>query len=171
MWALFSLGILSFLPVWAFAGFRRYNKIDMTSFRSDLFKSSFVSCPGTTDSLFHQYMQDLGGLLDKHAPQITRNFHKQKAKWLSQSFQEAKSVKPQLERIWRKKKTAHKRSRLRQQIAQCNALVNSDKASYYKNLVLDNSHDPKKLWKTLTSALHSTVQYSVLPAHCSKKSC
>ena len=62
----------------------------------------------------------------------------------------------------------HNRSSLRRQIARCNALVNPDKALYYKSLVLDNSRDPKKLWKALTSALHSTVD-SVLPAHCSKK--
>ena len=74
--------------------FKRYNKINMTSLRNDLLKSSFVSCPGTTiGSIFHQYTHDLSGLLDKHAPQITRNFHKEKAKWLSESFQEAKLVK------------------------------------------------------------------------------
>ena len=125
-----------------------------------------VSCPGTiVDSLVHRYTHDL---LDKHTPQITRNFHKEKAKWLSESFQEAKTVKRQLERIWRKNKTVQNRSRLRQQISRCNALVNSDKASYYKELVRENSQDSKKLWKALKSALHNTAD-SVLPAHSSKK--
>ena len=141
----------------------------MTCLRNNLLRSSFVSCPGTTvDSLFHQYTQDLSGLLDKHASQITHNFHKEKAKWLSESFQEAKSVKRQLERIWRKNKTAQNRSILCRQIARCNALVNSDKVSYYKKLVLDNSQDPKKLWKALKSALHSTAD-TVLPAHLPRK--
>ena len=61
-----------------------------------------------------------------------------------------------------------KRSRLRRQIARCDALVNSDKASYYKKLVLDNSQDPKKLWKALKSVLHSTTD-TVLPTHRSRK--
>ena len=61
-----------------------------------------------------------------------------------------------MERIWQKDKSAYNRARLRRQIAQCNSLVNIDKANYFRNLVRDNAYDSNKLWQVLCSALHSS---------------
>ena len=77
-------------------------------------------------------------------------------------------MRRQLERIWRKDKSAYNRSRLRKQIARCNSLVNRDKASYFRNPVRENTNDSKKLWQALRSALHSGPE-AVLPSHESKK--
>ena len=44
-------------------------------------------------------------------------------------------------------KSTLNRSRLRRQIARCNALVNKDKSDYYSKLISDNSHDSRKLWR------------------------
>ena len=74
----------------------------------------------------------------------------------------------QLERIWRKDKSAYNRTRLRKQIALCSSLVNNDKANYFRNLVRENANDSKKLWQVLHSALHSSPE-AVLPSHESKK--
>ena len=52
--------------------FRRYHKINMQSRMCDLAKCSFVASPGSTVSaIYEQYIQDLSGLLDKHAPMVT----------------------------------------------------------------------------------------------------
>ena len=110
--------------------FRRYHKIDMDSFRKDLGNSAFVKCPGDTVSgLCEQYLDDLSKLLDKHAPLVTRTFTKQATGWLSDTYRLAKTIRRQLERIWRKDKSAYNRARLRRQIGRCNSLVNKDKAN------------------------------------------
>ena len=65
-------------------------------------------------------------------------------------------------------KSAYNQARLRRQIAQCNSLVNKDKANYFRNSVRENANDSKKLWQVLRSALHSSPE-AVLPSHESKK--
>ena len=149
--------------------FRRYHKIDMDSFRKDLGNSAFVKHPGDTVSvLCEQYLDDLSKLLDKYAPLVTRTFTKQATGWLSDTYRLAKTIRGQLEQIWRKDKSAYNRARLRRQIARCNSLVNKDKANYFRNLVRENANNSKKLWQVLHSALHSSPE-AVLPSHESKK--
>ena len=149
--------------------YRRYHKIELDSLCKDLGNCTFVRHPGDTVSvLCEQYLGDLSRLLDKHAPLVTRTSTKQATGWLSDSYQLAKNIRRQLERIWRKDKSAYNRSRLRKQIARCNSLVNKDKASYFRNLVRENANDSKKLWQALCSALHSGPE-AVLPSHESKK--
>ena len=47
-------------------------------------------------------------------------------------------------------------------------MVNKDKASYFRNLVSENTNDSKKLLQVLCSALHLSPK-TVLPSHESKK--
>ena len=149
--------------------YRRYHKIDLDSLCKDLGNCTFVRRPGDTVSvLCEQYLGDLSRLLDQHAPLVTRTSTKQATGWLSDSYRLAKNIRRQLERIWRKDKSAYNQSRLRKQIARCNWLVNKAKASYFRNLVRENGNDSKKLWQALRSALHSGPE-AVLPSHESKK--
>ena len=149
--------------------YRRYHKINMDTLRNDLSNCAFVACPGETAKiLYDQYTNDLSNLLDKHAPEVTRCLAKEPAKWLSDTYKNAKSIRRQFERIWRKNKTPLNRARLRKQIARCNSLANKDKATYYRALVNENSDDPKKLWQVLRSTLHR-IPDKVLPSHSSHK--
>ena len=149
--------------------FRRFHRINMDCFRSDLANYSFVKCPGNTASvLYEQYTKDLKDLLDKHAPEVSCTFIKGPAQWLSDSYLLAKADRRQFERIWRKDKSPQNRARLRKQIAHCNSLVNKDKSNYYRSLVNENAQDSKKLWQVLHSALHCDRE-SVLPSHQSKE--
>ena len=142
--------------------YRRYHKINMDTLRNDLSNCSFVACPGdTAKKLYDQYTNDLSNLLDKHAS-------KEPAKWLSDIYKNAKSIRRQFERIWRKNKTPLNRARLRKQIGRCNSLANKDKATYYRALVNENGDDPKKLWQVLRSALHR-IPDKVLPSNSSQK--
>ena len=132
-----------------------------------------VACPGdtagdTAEKLYDQYTNDLSNLLDKHAPEINRCLAKELAKWLSDTYKNVKSIRQQVERIWRKKKIPLNRARLRKQIARCNSLANKDKDAYYRALVNKNGDDPKKLWQVLRSTLHP-IPDKVLPSNSSHK--
>ena len=149
--------------------YRRYHKINMDTLCNDLSNCSFVACPGdTAKKLYDQYTNDLSNLLDKHAPEVTRCLAKEPAKWISDTYKNAKSIRRQFERIWRKKKTPLNRAKLRKQIARCNSLANKDKATYYRALVNENGDEPKKLWQVLRSALHR-IPDKVLPSNSSQK--
>ena len=92
--------------------YRRYHKIDLESLCKDLGNCSFVRLPGDTVSvLCEQYLGDLSRLLDKHAPLVACTSTKQATGWLSDSYRLAKNIRRQLERIWRKDKSAYNRSR------------------------------------------------------------
>ena len=74
--------------------YRRYHKINMGTLRNDLSNCSFVACPGdTAKKLYDQYTNDLSNLLDKHAPEVTRCLAKEPAKWLSDTYKNAKSIR------------------------------------------------------------------------------
>ena len=126
--------------------YRRYHRINMSDFRLDLKNTSFVKSPAdAVVDLCEQYVHDLGYVLDRHAPLISRMIKKDSADWMSDDYRRAKSLRRQFERIWCRAKNPLNRSRLRRQIARCNALVNKDKSDYYSKLISDNSHDSRKL--------------------------
>ena len=90
----------------------------------DLAHCSFVASPGSTVSaLYEQYIRDLSGLLDKHAPTVTRNFTKEAAGWLSDTYLQAKAVRCQFERFWWKDKSPQNQARLCKQIARCSTPI------------------------------------------------
>ena len=150
--------------------YRRYHKINMQSFCKDLSNTSFVTSPASMAAdLYDQYISDLGGVLDRHAPFIYRRAKKTPAGWLSDSYRRAKSIRCQFERMWHKDRSQLSRSRLHRQIARCNAIINRDKAEYYNTMISDNSCDPKKLWHTLHHVFDKG-QKMTLPPHQSEKS-
>ena len=74
--------------------YRRYHKINMDTLRNDLSNCSFVACPGdTVKKLYDQYTNDLSNLLDKHAPEVTCCLAKEPAKWISDTYKNAKSIR------------------------------------------------------------------------------
>ena len=98
--------------------YRRYHRINMSNFRSDLRDMPFVKCPANSVSLLYdQYVHDLSHILDRHAPLVSSLKTKQHADWLSESYCLAKSLRRQFERAWRKEKSQYNRSRLQHQIA------------------------------------------------------
>ena len=150
--------------------YRRYHHINMFDFRLDLQNTSFVQSPAdAVVDLYEQYVHDLGHVLDRHAPLVSRMIKKDSADWMSDDYRCAKSLRCQFERTWRRAKNALNRSRLRRQIVQCNALVNRDKSDYCSKLISDNSHDSRKLWRELHKTLNK-VSDATLPSHESQKS-
>ena len=135
--------------------YRRYHRIDIDQFRNNLSNIPFVLSPeGTAAKLYDQYMVGVTQVLDKHAPIISHMTKRQSDEWLSDSYRMARSLRQQFERMWRKHKT--QLNQFCKQIAWCNRLANKDKGTYYTNLIIANSEDPKKLWQSLRTVLHRT---------------
>ena len=152
------------LPKVSGISYHRYHKIDMQMHGH----ISFVLSPARTAAdLYDQYVHDLGSLIDRHVPLICGRIKKESAGWLSDTYCKAKSVRCQFERMWCKDRLS--RTRLHRQIAQCNAIINRDKAKYYSTVINDNSTDPKKLWQALRQVLNKGREMTLSP-HQSDKS-
>ena len=141
--------------------FRKYHKINNLKMRQDLINSPLIKNPSTSaNTLLSQYNTVLSELLDKHAPLLTRSFkfkHRLNT-WITPAILEAKRVKRQLERVWRKTKSAFNRSRLRKHIHMYNRLVQKSKNLYYTEQLDKASHQPKQLWKTVNKILHRSPE-------------
>ena len=66
--------------------YRRYHHINISNFYSDLKITSFVKSLANAVDLYEQYVHDLGDVLDKHAPLISRLKKKDSADWVSHSY-------------------------------------------------------------------------------------
>ena len=78
--------------------YRRYHRINMSNFRSDLKEMPFVKCPANSVSqLNDQYVQDLSCILDRHAPLVSSLKMNQRADWLSETYRLVKSLRRQFE--------------------------------------------------------------------------
>lgn len=144
--------------------FRKYHKIDMDSLKRDLASSELLLNPSLSSSgeLYDQYHTVLTSILDRHAPVCNKNSYRLSEKWLSVEFFEAKRLKRYFERIWRRTKSVLNRSKFRRQVNKCNSIINNSKSKFYSDLIDENVHDPKKLWKSLHTVMHRT-RISVLP--------
>ena len=111
--------------------YRRYHCINVSDFKSDLENTSFVKSPvDTVTDLYEQHVHDLGNVLDRHAPLISRVIKKDSADWMSDDYLCAKYLRRQFERTGRRAKNPLSRSRLHLQIVPCNALVNKYRPDY-----------------------------------------
>ena len=105
--------------------FRRYHKIDMDTLKYDLKNTEFVQSPAcNVEDLFEQYNKSLSSVLDKHAPIVTKSLKKPAPIWITDNYREAKRIRRQYERAWRRNKTSLNRSRLRKQTNRCHNIIN-----------------------------------------------
>ena len=74
-------------PALKMVSYRRYHRIDIDQFRSDLSSIPFVLSPvGNAAELYDQYVVGVTQVLDKHAPVISRMEKRQSDEWLSDSY-------------------------------------------------------------------------------------
>jgi hypothetical protein len=143
--------------------FRQYHKLDYDQMKHDLQNTAFVMSPSDNVSdLYDQYINSLSSVLEKHAPLKTKCLSQPTPVWITQQYREAKRLRRQSERIWRKNPSVLNRSKLRRQISRCNAIINKSKSDFYTEIINDNSGDSKKLWKELNNILHRKSE-TVLP--------
>src|SRR3989441_4536494 len=73
-----------------------------------------------------------------------------------------KSKRSKLETIFRKSRTTESRNNFKSQAKLVANLISSSKRTYYKDIILQTSKQPKKLWSTLQSLL-SLKTPTILP--------
>ena len=119
--------------------------------------------------LCKQYDTILQTILNKHAPLLTKTVSERPpTPWMTQEILKAKVRRRRLERVWHRTCYRHDRSRYRVQCNLCNRIMEKAKANFYANIILENSEDPKKLWKSINNILHRFPAPS-LPANLSLK--
>ena len=105
--------------------------------------------------LCKQYDTILQTILNKHAPLLTKTVSERPLPhWMTQEILKAKVRRRRLERIWRRTRYRHDRSRYRVQCNLCNRIMEKAKANFFANIILENSEDPKRLWKSINNILH-----------------
>ena len=116
-----------------------------------------------------QYDTILQTILNKHAPLLTKTVSERPpTPWMTQEILKAKVRRRRLERVWRRTRYRHNRSRYRVQCNLCNRIMEKAKANFYGNIILEDSEDPKKLWKSINNILHR-FPASSLPENLSVK--
>ena len=150
--------------------FRRINKIDLDNLKNDILNSDLKTKPEKElPKLCKQYDTILQTILSKHAPLLTKTVSERPpTPWMTQEILKAKVRRRRLERVWRRTRYRHDRSRYRVQCNLCNRIMEKAKANFYANIILENSEDPKKLWKSINNSLHRFSAPS-LPANLSLK--
>ena len=151
--------------------YRQFHKIDIGNLKSDLLLSELIVHPASDpETLYNQYHETLVDLLNKHAPIKNRKFIPKTQLWMSDELLEAKRLKRQFERLWRKYKTPFFKSRFRRQVNLCNRLAEKAKCQHYSNKISESKGDPKKLWGEINKILHRSNE-SVLPSQPLAEAC
>ena len=123
---------------------------------NDLHSSELITNhKSTAAELYDQYHSTVTSLVNKHAP--CRNVtcaDKPANPWMTPDIHEAKRIKRQLERRWRRSKLPSDRARFNRQVHLCNRLLNKSKHNYYSDIISENQHDPQKLWNSVSNILH-----------------
>ena len=146
--------------------FRKLTQIDFEKLNSDLC-DEFMPLQQLTDidTLVTAYDSTLRKILDKHAPEqdkiITiRNKHR----GFTDDLREEKKKRRRLERRWRRTKSAVDRDKFVKQKLKLRKLLEDSDTAFYSNLVMENSHSTKGLFKVVNNMLNKKTE-SPLPKH------
>ena len=141
--------------------FKRINKIDLDNLKNDILNSDLKTKP--EKELPQQYDTILQTILNKHAPLLTKTVSERPpTPWMTQEILKAKVRRRRLERVWRRTRYRHNRSRYRVQCNLCNIIMEKAKANFYANIILENSEEPKKLWKSINNNLQVILIHFLL---------
>ena len=146
--------------------FRKLNQIDFDKFNSDLceeFKGFDHLCD--INNLTASYNSTLRELLDKHAPERTKVIAlRNKHQGFSLDIRTKKKKRRQLERRWRRSKSAFDREEFVKQKEKVKKMLEDSNTEFYSNLVMENSGNSKRLFNTLSKMLKKKNEFQ-LPPH------
>ena len=143
---------------------REIRKIDMEQFRHDILSSSVVIQPQADhDALVNQYMSDLRGILNQHAPEKEREITlRPHAPWYNDALRDAKREKRRCERKWKKSKLEVHKQIYKEQCRTYKTLLDKEKSSYHSDQVA--SANQKELFRVI-DRLSKPSSDHVLPSH------
>ena len=91
-----------------------------------------------------------------------------KSDWINPDILNAKRIKRQYERIWRKSKTPLNRSNYTKSVHYFNRLVSKAKQKFYSDTISPRGNDSKTLWKSINKILHKIPELSLPQSSCMK---
>ena len=101
--------------------------------------------------------------MDKHAPLKTRLVKmRPKAPWVNQEMLAEKRILRSLESRWRRSKNYNDRTSYKEFKKKYNRLLGEAHVAYLSNMVSENAHDPKSLFRLIDS-LRNKKKRSPLP--------
>ena len=146
--------------------FRKVNQIDFDKFNSDLcekFKGFDQLCD--INDLTASYNSTLREVLDEYAPEQTKVITvRNKHQGFSLDIRTEKKKRRQLERRWRRSKSAIDREEFIKQKEKVKQMLEDSDTEFYSNLVMENSGNSKILFNTLNKMLRKKNE-SQLPPH------
>ena len=148
--------------------YRKIKDIDMDTFRKDLSASILCSEYKTMDlnSLVESYNKELGTLLDKHAPTITKTIRQRsRGPWYDHTIHTARKRARVAERRYRKGKSTETYSEFRRLEGRYLHALQSAKTRYYRDLIDSNTHNQRQLFRTLNKVMHREKK-NPLPDSC-----
>jgi len=135
--------------------------IDLTSFRSDLTKSS-LNCDSHKDSgkrkdvTVNNFNSTLSTLLDKHAPKSKRTVVEHTPNpWINDQIIQAKRERRRRENDWRKSKLTVHLDIYKEHCQNVKNLIEKEKSEYYRNIINESKGNQKKLFNIVNSLLNN----------------
>jgi len=145
---------------------RKISAINIDNFSSDILESSLYTNPTSTLSNFCQQFESvISAILDKHAPPKQIICRAQPTKpFMTPGILLQKKERSRLESIFRQNNSDENKSLFKRQTALVHKMVAKSKSNYFKELIKDNMHKPKQLWKPWTPFLvEISLSFFLLP--------
>ena len=145
---------------------RKTRAINLIQFNSDILASDFYTSPATTlDEAVHQYNSVLTGLLDKHAPELTKPLRtRPSVPWFSTDIKAMKTKCRQAERRWRKHPLTIHLQLYQQAYQEYRKMCTAAKKSYYHQKIQECEEDQKALY-SMANQLMFKGKSTTLPSH------
>ena len=152
---LFSLKTGKSHPVRKITEFRNVKSIDVNDFNNDILASDLIKpLPSRTDDVVSKYNIVLRELLDKHAPLKTRAIaQRQTQPWVNPEILEAKRVRRQCEKRWRKSSLSVHRIAYKESCQEVKNKIKKAKATYIIKQIDDCDKDQRKLFQIVDKLL------------------
>ena len=145
--------------------YRKIHAMDREAFKKDVKEALSLSEDKDLDLLFNHYNTTLMKILDKHAPVRKMKIHaREKTPWMTEEIKEARRIRRQAERRWRKTKLTVHRQIYKQKRQIVTELIAQAKKQYYSDRINEKEGDQKALFKVIDE-LMQRKQASPLPPH------
>ena len=150
---------------------RKIKDIDMTAFLEDLQQSSLCTCPSDDiTKLVEQYNTTITTALDTHAPALLKTITiKPQSPWYTEAIREAKRVRRQAERRWRKTRLAVHLELYQEECHRVCRLCKQAKQDYYCLKIEVCGNDQKKVF-SIAKDLMNNKKDIILPSISDSKS-
>jgi len=151
----FNLKVGNSHPIRKDTEFRNVKSIDICDFNNAILASDLTKpLPSCTDDVVSKYNTVLRELLDKHAPLKKRSIaQRQTQPWINPEILEAKRVRRQCERRWRKSSLHVHRIAYKESCEEVKQRIKEAKATYFIKQIDDCDGDQGKLFQIVDKLL------------------